>query len=134
MADEQIVTNIVANADFSNLIADVHKVTNSLSQLQEKIGSTNKSLSNKIAEMNRSFSETLRSTGQYSTHFVSLTSDVEKFGRNLDSGKLKLRDYFRTWQDHTKTSGGLIRDLAKQQVQSYSFCYRLIPETHLTKT
>jgi len=117
MADEQIVTNIVANADFSNLIADVHKVTNSLSQLQEKIGSTNKSLSNKIAEMNRSFSETLRSTGQYSTHFVSLTSDVEKFGRNLDSGKLKLRDYFRTWQDHTKTSGGLIRDLAKQQVQ-----------------
>ena len=117
MADEQIVTNIVANADFSNLIADVHKVTNSLSQLQEKIGSTNKSLSNKIAEMNRSFSDTLRSTGQYSTHFVSLTSDVEKFGRNLDSGKLKLRDYFRTWQDHTKTSGGLIRDLAKQQVQ-----------------
>jgi len=117
MADEQIVTNIVANADFSNLIADVHRVTNSLSQLQEKIGSTNKSLSNKIAEMNRSFSDTLRSTGQYSTHFVSLTSDVEKFGKNLDGGRLKLRDYFRTWQEHTKTSGGLIRDLAKQQVQ-----------------
>lgn len=117
MADEQIVTNIVANADFSNLIADVHKVTASLSQLQEKIGSANKTLSNQIAVMNRSFSETMRSTGQYSTHFISLTSDVEKFGRNLDSGKLKLRDYFRTWQEHTKTSGGLIRDLAKQQVQ-----------------
>ena len=117
MADEQIVTNIVANADFSNLIADVHKVTASLSQLQEKIGSSNKTLANQIAVMNRSFSDTMRSTGQFSTHFVSLTSDVEKFGRNLDSGKLKLKDYYRTWQEHTKTSGGLIRQLAQQQVQ-----------------
>lgn len=55
MADEQIVTNIVANADFSNLIADVHKVTASLSQLQEKIGLSNKTLANQIAVMNRSF-------------------------------------------------------------------------------
>ena len=43
--------------------------------------------------MNRTFAETLRSTGQFSTHFVSLTSDVEKFGKNLDGGKLKLRQY-----------------------------------------
>jgi TP901 family phage tail tape measure protein len=117
MADEQIVTRIVATADFSNLIADVHKVTANLSQLQEKIAQTNKSLANQIAVMNRSFSETIRSTGQFSTHFVSLTSDVEKFGKNLDSGRLKLRDYFRVYQDHARTSGGLIRDLAKQQVQ-----------------
>ena len=34
MADENIVTNIVANADFSGLIADVNKVTASLSKLQ----------------------------------------------------------------------------------------------------
>ena len=117
MADEQIVTRIVATADFSNLIADVHKVTANLSQLQERIAQTNKSLANQIAVMNRSFSETIRSTGQFSTHFVSLTSDVEKFGRNLDSGRLKLRDYFRVYQDHVRTSGGLIRDLSKQQVQ-----------------
>ena len=66
--------------------------------------------------MNRSFSENLRRTGQFSTHFVTLTSDTEKFGKSLDGGKLKLRDYFRTFQEHTKTSGGIIRDLAKQQV------------------
>ena len=117
MADEKIVTNIVANSDFSNLIADVHKVTASLSQLQEKIALSNKSIANQIAVMNRSFSETIRSTGQFSTHFVSLTSDVEKFGKNLDSGKLKLNQYFKVWQDHTRTSGGLIRQLAQQQVQ-----------------
>jgi TP901 family phage tail tape measure protein len=116
MADETISTRIVANADFSSLIADVHKVTASLSKLQEKLASSNKMMANQIAVMNRSFSDTLRSTGQFSTHFVSLTSDVEKFGKNLDGGKLKLNQYFNAFRDQTKTSGGLIRDLAKQQV------------------
>jgi len=116
MADETISTKIVANADFSALIADVHKVTASLSKLQEQLANSNKMMANQIAVMNRSFSDTLRSTGQFSTHFVSLQSDVEKFGKNLDGGKLKLNQYFNTFRDHARTSGGLIRDLAKQQV------------------
>jgi TP901 family phage tail tape measure protein len=116
MADETISTRIVANADFSALIADVHKVTASLSKLQEQLANSNKMLANQIAVMNRSFSDTLRSTGQFSTHFVSLQSDVEKFGKNLDGGKLKLNQYFNTFRDHARTSGGLVRDLAKQQV------------------
>ena len=116
MADETISTRIVANADFSALIADVHRVTASLSKLQQELASSNKMLANQIAVMNRSFSDTLRSTGQYSTHFVSLQSDVEKFGKNLDGGKLKLNQYFNTFRDQARTSGGLIRDLAKQQV------------------
>jgi TP901 family phage tail tape measure protein len=117
MAEEQIVTNIVANADFSNLIADVNRVTASLSEMQQKLAASNKALDHQIKVINNSFAETLRSTGQYSTHFLTLTSDVEKFGRNLDAGRLKLRDYFRVYQDHQKTSSGLIRDLAKQQTQ-----------------
>ena len=116
MADETISTRIVADADFSALIADVHKVTASLSRLQEQLANSNKMLANNVALMNRNFADTLRSTGQYSTHFVSLTSDVEKFGKNLDTGRLKLRDYFGTFQQHVKTSGGLIRELARQQV------------------
>jgi TP901 family phage tail tape measure protein len=116
MADETISTRIVANADFSALIADVHKVTASLSKLQEQLANSNKMLANQIAVMNRSFSDTIRSTGQFSTHFVSLQSDVEKFGKNLDGGKLKLNQYFNTFRDHARTSGGLVRDLAKQQV------------------
>jgi TP901 family phage tail tape measure protein len=117
MADEKIVTSIVANSDFSNLIADVQRVTGSLSKLQQEFAGANRALAGQIAATNAMFSETMRKTGQFSTHFVSLTSDVEKFGRNLDSGRLKLRDYFRVYQEHTRTSGGLIRDLAKQQVQ-----------------
>ena len=117
MADEKIVTSIVANSDFSQLIADVQRVTNSLSRLQQEFAGANRALAGQIDATNAMFSESMRKTGQFSTHFVSLTSDVEKFGRNLDSGRLKLRDYFRTYQEHARTNGGLIRDLAKQQVQ-----------------
>ena len=117
MADEQIVTNIVATSDFSNLIRDLNKVSSALTKLQDKLQATNKTLAAQVAVMNRSFAETLRSTGQFSTHFVSLTSDVDKFGQQLDRGQLKLGQFFRVYAQHAKTNGGLIRDLAKQQVQ-----------------
>jgi TP901 family phage tail tape measure protein len=117
MADENVVTNIVATADFSDLIGNVNKLNTQLAQLKQNLTNTDKALALQAAKLQQSFSATLRSTGQFSTHFVSLSSDVEKFGKNLDTGKLKLRDYYNTWQNHQRTSGGLIRDLAKQQVQ-----------------
>jgi len=116
MADENIVTNIVANADFSGLIADVNKVAASLSKLQAQIIQSDARLASQVATMNRSFGENLRRTGQFATHFVTLTSDVEKFGTNLDRGQMKLKQYLQTFSEHTRTQGGLIRDLAKQQV------------------
>jgi len=116
MADENVVTNIVATADFSDLIGNVNKLNTQLAQLKQNLTNTDKALALQAAKLQQSFSATLRSTGQFSTHFVSLSSDVEKFGKNLDAGKLKLRDYYATWQNHQRTSGGLIRDLAKQQV------------------
>jgi TP901 family phage tail tape measure protein len=117
MAEEQIVTNIVAKSDFSNLITDLNKVSSALTGLQDKLQATNKTLAAQVAVMNRSFAETMRSTGQFSTHFVSLSSDVEKFGSQLDKGQMKLGKFFQTYSQHIKSNGGLIRDLAKQQVQ-----------------
>jgi len=116
MAEEQVRTRIVANADFSNLIADVHKVTASLARMQEQLAQSNKMFANQIAAMNRGFADSIRSTGQFSTHFVSLQSDVQKFGQQLDKGQIKLGQYYKVMQGHTRTQGGLIRDLAKQQV------------------
>lgn len=58
MADENIVTNIVANADFSGLIADVNKVTASLSKLQAQIIQSDTRLASQVATMNRSLVKT----------------------------------------------------------------------------
>jgi len=116
MADEQIVTNIVATSDFSSLIADVQRTTVALSKLQSQLSLSNAALANQAGQIQKGFGETLRSTGQFTSHFVTVGSEVEKFGKSLDTGRLKLRDYFRVYQDHTKSSGGLIRGLAKEQV------------------
>jgi TP901 family phage tail tape measure protein len=117
MAEENLVTNIVAKSNFSDLIADLNRVSAKLLSLQQTLNTTNKTLAVQAAQMQKSFSQTMRSTGQFSTHFVSLQSDVDKFGRSLDSGRMKLGQYYGAWRDHSRTAGGLIRDLARQQVQ-----------------
>ena len=116
MADEQIVTNIVATSDFSSLIADVQRTTAALSKLQSQLSLSNAALANQAGQIQKGFGETLRSTGQFTSHFVTVGSEVDRFGKSLDTGRLKLKDYFRVYQDHTRTSGGLIRGLAKDQV------------------
>ena len=118
MAEENVIkTNIVATSNMSDLISDLNKVTSSLSVLQQQLNATNKKLAIAAASMSKQFADTIRSTGQFSTHFVSLTSDVDKFGQQLDKGQLKLGQFFNVYKDHVKTSGGLIRQLAQQQVQ-----------------
>jgi TP901 family phage tail tape measure protein len=117
MAEENLVTNIVAKSNFSDLIGDLNRVSSRLLTLKQSLDATNKSLAVQAAQMQKSFSDTMRSTGQFSTHFVSLQNDVEKFGRGLDSGRLKLGQYYGAWKEHSRTTGGLIRDLARQQVQ-----------------
>ena len=116
MAEQNINTNITATANFSALTAQLQAVTSELVKLQATTIGLNKNLSNQVGVMNKSFAETLRSTGQFSTHFVTLTSDVEKFGKNLDSGRMKLGQYFNTWQQHANKTSSIVKDLAKQQV------------------
>jgi len=116
LADQNIVTNITATANFSSLTAQLQAVTSQLLKLQTTTIGLNKNLTNQVGVMNRQFDETMRSTGQFARHFVTLTSDVSKFGHNLDSGRMKLGEYFRTWQGHTKKTSSLVKELAKQQV------------------
>jgi len=116
VADEQIVTSIVAKADLSSLVSEVHRATASLQQLQRELVTSNKSIASATKIANNMFRDTLVGSGMYSSHFVNLQSDVDKFGKNLDAGRLKLRDYFSTFRTHVKTSKGLIRELAQEQV------------------
>ena len=116
MADEQIVTSIVARADLSSLVSQVHKATASLQQMQRELLTSNRAIAASGKVANNLFKDTLVSSGMYASHFVNLTSDVDKFGKQLDAGRLKLRDYFQTFRTHATTQKGLIRELAEQQV------------------
>lgn len=116
MSEQNINTNITATANFSALTSQLNAVTAGLIKLQATTIGLNSNLSNQMGIMNRSFAETMRSTGQFSTHFVTLSGDVNQFGKNLDSGRMKLGQYFNTWQGHAKKTSTLVKDLAKQQV------------------
>ena len=116
MADEQIVTSIVAKADLSSLVSEVHRASASLQQLQRELLSSNKAISSSTKLANNLFRDTLTGSGQFSSHFINLNSDVDKFGKNLDAGRLKLKTYFSTFREHATTQKGMIRALAKEQV------------------
>jgi len=116
VADEQIVTSIVAKADLSSLVSEVHRASASLQQLQRELLASNRAISSSTKLANNLFRDTLTGSGQYSSHFVNLNSDVDKFGKNLDAGRLKLRNYFSTFREHATTQKGMIRELAKEQV------------------
>ena len=116
MADEQIVTSIVAKADLSSLVSEVHRATASLQQLQRELLTSNKSIAAATKVAQNAFRDTLTKSGMYSSHFVNLQSDIDTFGKNLDAGRLKLRDYFSTYRTHIKSTGGMIRELAREQV------------------
>jgi TP901 family phage tail tape measure protein len=116
VADEQIVTSIVAKADLSSLVSEVHRASASLQQLQRELLSSNKAISSSTKLANNLFRDTLTGSGQFSSHFVNLNSDVDKFGKNLDAGRLKLKNYFQTFREHATSQKGMIRELAKEQV------------------
>ncbi len=116
MADEQIVTSIVAKADLSSLVSEVHRASASLQQLQRELLASNRAISSSTKLANNLFRDTLTGSGQFSSHFVNLNSDVDKFGKNLDAGRLKLKNYFQTFREHATTQKGMIRELAKEQV------------------
>jgi len=116
LVDSNINTNITATANFGSLTAQLQAVTSELIKLQTTTLGLNQKLNSQIGQMNRSFVDTMRSTGQFSSHFVTLSSDVDKFGKNLASGRMKLSEYYNTWQSHAKKTSTIVKDLAKQQV------------------
>ena len=116
MADQNIYTNITATANFTSLTAQLRAVTAELIKLQATTIGLDRNLSNEVGRMNRAFADTMRATGQFSSHFVTLESDVQKFGKRLDTGRMKLGEYYGVWQGHARKTSTLIKDLAKQQV------------------
>ena len=116
MAEQNIYTNITATANFTSLTAQLRAVTAELIKLQATTIGLDRNLSNEVGRMNRAFADTMRATGQFSSHFVTLESDVQKFGKRLDTGRMKLGEYYGVWQGHARKTSTLLRDLAKQQV------------------
>ena len=72
-----------------------------LRDLQTGISNFNRSVvsSNQVAveaqdALNRQLRNSIDATGRFSTSIANVESSVSRFGKSLDSGKMKLGDYF----------------------------------------
>jgi len=101
-----------ANANFSDLVAQVNAANASVQRLNMTFDSLQKK---RIDGIMSGFNNALTASGQFTAQQVRLTSESEKFGKALERQKLHLREYAREWQNFHRTQGGMIRDLARQQ-------------------
>ena len=115
----RIELNIVALGNFSN-------VNSEISALKAKVESLNKTLSgvglnsNQIASVKNmvaEFDRAVMSTGQFSSKTIQLQSETEKFGKALEGGKLKLREYYNIISQGSKQAQGQLRALALEQTK-----------------
>lgn len=115
----RIELNIVAFGDFTS-------VNNQIKALQTQVNLLNKSLtgvgvSGGLAkDLNaaaNSFKAALLSSGQFTAQTVRMTSETEKFGKSLVSGKLKLNEYFNIITGKASQASNSLKALTLEQVK-----------------
>ena len=92
----RIEFKIVALGDFNNVQQAIAKLDQSISALNKNIAGVGlqaaqiQSVKNMVAE----FDKAILSTGHFTSKTVQLQTETEKFGKALDGGKLKLKEYY----------------------------------------
>ncbi len=114
---EILNTEFKATADFGQLISEANRAVAALSKLRNESSKGNMNIAADFAAANNQFRQAVTSTGLFTASMVDVTSNTQKFGKSLDQGKLKLKDYFTTWRDYSRGTAGDIRKLAQEQVR-----------------
>ena len=115
MQNVNIVFN--ANANFGDLIAEVRRVNAELTGLNAQMMGLDAKGRASVLRFNRDFAETLKFSGQFDTSIVTANNNIESFGKNLDAGRLRLKDYYRAWKTSASSAQSEVRKLAEQQVR-----------------
>jgi len=115
----KIELNIVATGEFS-------QVTSQIKALQAQVDILNKSvagvgvgsaMAKDMQLASAAFQSTMLSTGQFTMSTVKMTSETEKFGQALVSGKLKLSDYFQIITGKAGQATASLAALTAEQVK-----------------
>jgi TP901 family phage tail tape measure protein len=117
MANIQL--NIVALGDFTNVNTQIKALQTQVQSLQKSIAGVglNANLSTQLKNIQTEFSNALVSSGNFTKQTVQLTSETEKFGQALQSGKLKLGDYFGIITGRSAAVQKSVQALALEQVK-----------------
>lgn len=114
-----IQLKITGTGDFSS-------ITQQLKALQIQIDGINKSvagvgissqLKSQLVDIQNQFKSSMLSAGNFTSQTVQLTSETEKFGKALESGKLSLGQYFGIITGKSAEAKKSVEALAVQQVK-----------------
>jgi TP901 family phage tail tape measure protein len=114
MADVNATFNYDAN--FGSALSQIKALSKELSVLNNSFNSLDKNarvLRNDIAN---TFTSAVGQIGGFSAKTVTITSDLDNFGKSLDRSKLKLRDYYRE-ATRAFSANSNARKLAEDQVR-----------------
>ena len=114
-----ISLNIVANAQFQQVYAEVAKLKEAMMSLQKvSVGTpftANTTASIKSAQS--AFDQAVLSTRAFQIQHVAMTDSVTKFGQSLASGKLSLNQYYDIWRQSAKGVSAELDNLATSQAR-----------------
>lgn len=115
----KIELNIVALGDFSSVNTAIKDLQAKVIALQKNLAGVgiDSKLTKDLNAMNAAFKQTMLSTGQFTASTVKMTSETEKFGQQLESGKLKLVDYYNIIKRRSSEATTQMKALAIEQTK-----------------
>jgi TP901 family phage tail tape measure protein len=117
MANIQL--NIVALGDFTSVNTQIKALQTQVESLQKSIAGVglNANLTSQLKNIQTEFSNALLSSGNFTKQTVQLTSETQKFGQALQSGKLSLGQYFGIITGRSAEAQKAVGALAVEQVK-----------------
>jgi TP901 family phage tail tape measure protein len=114
-----IELKIVALGDFSSVNNQIKALQAQVELLQKGVAGVglNSQLSSQLKSIQSDFSSALMSSGNFTKSTVQLTSETEKFGKALQSGKLSLGQYFGIITGRSSEAQKAVNALAVEQVK-----------------
>ena len=114
-----IQLNIVANAQFQQVYAEVAKLKAAMTSLQQTSvgGPFTTSVVSDMKAAQAQFDSTVNSTRAFTIQQVAMTDSVTKFGQQLSRGQLSLSNYYKIWRDSAKGASAEIDALATSQAR-----------------
>lgn len=114
-----IQLNIVANAQFQQVYAEVAKLKAAMTSLQKSSvgGPFTANVTADIKASQSAFDSAVLSTRAFNIQQVAMTDSVTKFGQQLSKGQLSLSNYYKIWRDSAKGASAEIDSLATAQAR-----------------
>ena len=114
-----IELKIVALGDFSSVNAQIKALQAQVELLQTSVAGVGlkPEMANQLKNVQSEFSNALMSSGNFTKQTVQLTSETQKFGQALQSGRLSLGQYFGIITGRSASAQKSVQALAVEQVK-----------------